>query len=161
MAPLKSFYDVVNELSMKKDKELPNLKIPVKGKKGTSKHMRMKVTNAPYTSDYKKAMNASVHSADRKPEKYMKPDGKMGIRMVKTDKEIIKKEASVLKPTKPTDIIKHAKTLAKNPRDYTMNKKKYLECIQEKKLKKLSHLTTLIVKMLHMHTQKNMVVKYL
>ena len=47
--------------------------------------------------------------------------------MVKTDKEVIKKEASVLKPTKPTDIIKHAKTLAKNPRDYMMNKKKYLD----------------------------------
>ena len=123
MAPLKSF----SELSMKTDKKLPNLKTPVKGKKGTSKFMRMKVHNAPYTSDYKKAMNASVDSADRKPEKYMKPDGKMGIRMVKTDKEIIKKEASVLKPTKPTDIIKHAKTLAKNPRDYMMNKKKYLD----------------------------------
>jgi hypothetical protein len=91
MAPLKSF----SELSMKKDKDLPNLKIPVKGPKGTSKYMRMKVNkvNAPYTSDYKKAMNASVQSADRKPEKYIKPDGKVGIRMVKTDKEIIKKES--------------------------------------------------------------------
>ena len=127
MAPTKTFFDIVNELAMKSDKKLPNLKEPVKGKKGTSKFMRMKIHNAPYTSDYKKAMNASVHSADRKPEKYMKPDGKMGIRMVKTDKEIIKKEASVLKPTKPTDIIKHAKTLAKNPKDYTMNKKKYLD----------------------------------
>ena len=90
MAPLKSF----SELSMKTDKKLPNLKTPVKGKKGTSKFMRMKIHNAPYTSDYKKAMNASVDSADRKPEKYMKPDGKMGIRMVKTKKEIISKESS-------------------------------------------------------------------
>tara|TARA_A100001035_G_scaffold243789_1_gene211086 strand:+ start:3121 stop:4287 length:1167 start_codon:yes stop_codon:yes gene_type:complete len=94
MAPTKTFFDIVNELSMKSDKKLPNLKTPVKGKKGTSKFMRMKVHNAPYTSDYKKAMNASVDSADKKPEKYMKPDGKMGIRMVKTDKEIIKKESS-------------------------------------------------------------------
>ena len=39
----------------------------------------------------------------------------------------MKTEVSVLKPTKPTDIIKHAKTLAKNPRDYMMNKKKYLD----------------------------------
>lgn len=86
----------VDELSMKKDKDLPNLKIPVKGPKGTSKYSRMKVNkvNAPYTSDYKKAMNASVQSADRKPEKYIKPDGKVGIRMVKTDKEVIKKESS-------------------------------------------------------------------
>jgi len=91
MAPLKSF----SELSMKKDKDLPNLKIPVKGPKGTSKYMRMKVNkvNAPYTSDYKKAMNASVQSADRKPEKYIKPDGKVGVRMVKTDKEVINKES--------------------------------------------------------------------
>jgi|SRR5210317_401827 len=91
MAPIKSF----SELSMKKDKDLPNLKIPVKGPKGTSKYMRMKVNkvNAPYTSDYKKAMNASVQSADRKPEKYIKPDGKVGVRMVKTDKEVINKES--------------------------------------------------------------------
>ena len=144
MTQMKSFFDLVNELSMKSDKKLPNLKLPVKGKKGTSKFMRMKVHSQPYSSDYKKAMNAgfktdanrkaafakmndAVQSADRKPEKYMKPDGKIGIRMVKVDKEVIKKEASVLKPTKPTDIIKHAKTLAKNPRDYMMNKKKYLD----------------------------------
>ena len=111
MAPLKTFSDIINELSMKSDKKLPNLKTPVKGKKGTSKFMRMKIHNAPYTSDYKKAMNAgfktdanrkaafakmndAVQSADRKPEKYIKPDGKVGIRMVKTDKEVIKKESS-------------------------------------------------------------------
>tara|TARA_B100002019_G_scaffold108565_1_gene93306 strand:+ start:2432 stop:3373 length:942 start_codon:yes stop_codon:yes gene_type:complete len=94
MAPTKTFFDIVNELAMKSNKKLPNLKEPVKGKKGTSKFMRMKIHNAPYTSDYKKAMNASVDSADRKPEKYMKPDGKMGIRMVKTKKEIISKESS-------------------------------------------------------------------
>ena len=207
----------VKELSMKPDKKLPNLKVPVKGKKGQSKFMRKQlITKA------KDDINASVQSADRKPEKYMKPDGKVGIRMVKTDKEVVKKEqmqvfrvghkdmsgnvhatdpddamkklrkkglkgdiklthrgsvksmpkrriptreeldskdkpfvkkligklrkgsnthakqaddlekamkteVSVLKPTKPTDIIKHAKTLAKNPRDYMMNKKKYLD----------------------------------
>ena len=93
MAPLKRFSDIINELSMKSDKKLPNLKEPVKGKKGISKFMRMKIHNAPYTSDYKKAMNADVHSADRKPEKYIKPDGKVGIRMVKVDKEVIKKES--------------------------------------------------------------------
>ena len=109
MTQLKSFFDIVNELSMKSDKKLPNLKVPAKGKKGISKFMRMKVHNQPYSSDYKKAMNAgfktdanrkaafakmndAVQSADRKPEKYVKPDGKVGIRMVKTDKEIVKKE---------------------------------------------------------------------
>ena len=116
--------------------------------------------------------NESVQSADRKPEKYIKPDGKVGIRMVRTDKEIVKREAivdpndlkgrpkkadpnpespygikhplhpanlkkkkakseasspSVLKPTKPSDITKHARTLAKNPGDYERNKKKYID----------------------------------
>ena len=139
MAQMKSFFDLMNELSMKSDKKLPNLKVPVKGKKGVSKFSRKKAIgqakddlNAGFKTDANRKaafakMNDSVHSADKKPEKYRKPDGKMGIRMVPIDKEVIKKEASVLKPTKPTDIIKHAKTLAKNPRDYMMNKKKYLD----------------------------------
>ena len=197
MPQMKSFFDLVNELSMKSDKKLPNLKVPVKGKKGVSKFSRKKAIgqakddlNAGFKTDANRKaafakMNDAVQSADKKPEKYMKPDGKVGVRMVKTDKEVIKKEqmqvfrighktmggnvhakdsqsamaqlrkkgvkgdiklthrgsvksmpkakkveqteASVLKPTKPTDIIKHAKTLAKNPRDYMMNKKKYLD----------------------------------
>ena len=197
MPQMKSFFDLVNELSMKSDKKLPNLKVPVKGKKGVSKFSRKKAIgqakddiNAGFKTDANRKaafakMNDAVQSADKKPEKYLKPDGKVGIRMVKTDKEVINKEqmqvfrighktmggnvhakdpqsamaqlrkkgvkgdiklthrgsvksmpkakkveqteASVLKPTKPTDIIKHAKTLAKNPRDYMMNKKKYLD----------------------------------
>ena len=105
MTQLKSFFDIVNELSMKSDKKLPNLKVPVKGKKGVSKFMRKKVVatakddlNAGFKTDANRKaafakMNDAVHSADRKPEKYIKPDGKVGIRMVKTDKEIIKKES--------------------------------------------------------------------
>ena len=81
----------MNELSMKKDKKLPNLKVPVKGKKGVSKYMRKKVA-----SQAKDDLYNSVQSADKKPEKYIKPDGKVGIRMVKTDKEVIKKEAMSL-----------------------------------------------------------------
>ena len=137
MAQLKSFYDLMNELSMKTDKNLKNLKIPVKGPKGTSKHMRMKVAthDAPGAGDIKKAVNSSVQSADRKPEKYLKPDGKPGIRMVKVDKEVIKKEASVLKPTKPSDITKHARTLAKNSDDYERNKKKYIDKARSKVFK--------------------------
>ena len=77
----------MNELSMKKDKNLPNLKVPAKGKKGVSKFMRKKAIGQ---------MKDAVQSADRKPEKYIKPDGKVGIRMVKTDKEVIKKEAMSL-----------------------------------------------------------------
>ena len=120
----------MNELSMKKDKKLPNLKVPVKGKKGVSKYMRKKLP-----STAKDDLYNSVQSADKKPEKYMKPDGKVGIRMVKTDKEVIKKEASVLKPKSTMDIVKHAKTLAKNPRDYMMNKKKYLDKARAKVFK--------------------------
>tara|TARA_A100001388_G_scaffold204767_1_gene155642 strand:+ start:216 stop:1295 length:1080 start_codon:yes stop_codon:yes gene_type:complete len=91
MAPLKSF----SELAFKKDKNLPNLKVPVKGKKGVSKYMRKAgiTSKKPYDSEFRQRMVASVQSADRKPEKYIKPDGKVGIRMVKTDKEVIKKEA--------------------------------------------------------------------
>ena len=95
MTQLKSFFDLVNELSMKTDKKLPNLKVPVKGKKGVSKYMRKAgiTSKKPYDSEFRQRMVASVQSADRKPEKYIKPDGKVGIRMVKTDKEVIKKEA--------------------------------------------------------------------
>ena len=105
MTQLKSFFDLVNELSMKTDKKLPNLKVPVKGKKGVSKFMRKKVvatakddlnagfkTNANRKAAFAK-MNDAVQSADKKPEKYLKPDGKVGVRMVKVDKEVIKKES--------------------------------------------------------------------
>ena len=91
----------IDELSMKRDRKLPNLKIPVKGKKGVSKYMRKAgiTSKKPYDSEFRQRMVASVQSADRKPEKYIKPDGKVGIRMVKTDKEVIKKEQ--------TEAIKH------------------------------------------------------
>ena len=77
MAPLKSF----SELAFKKDKNLPNLKVPVKGKKGVSKYMRKAgiTSKKPYDSEFRQRMVASVQSADRKPEKYVKPDGKVGI----------------------------------------------------------------------------------
>ena len=120
----------VKELSMKPDKKLPNLKVPAKGKKGISKFMRKKLI-----TKTKDDVNAAVQSADRKPEKYMKPDGKVGIRMVKTDKEVVKKEASVLKPKSAMDIVKHARTLAKNPRDYMMNRKKYIDKARAKVFK--------------------------
>ena len=130
MPQMKSFFDLVNELSMKSDKKLPNLKVPVKGKRGVSKFARKKAIG-----QAKDDLNASVQSADKKPEKYVKPDGKVGVRMVKTDKEVIKKEASVLKPTKPTDISKHARTLAKNDDDYNRNKKKYIDKARAKVFK--------------------------
>ena len=42
---------------------------------------------------------------------------------------------SVLKPTKPSDITKHARTLAKNPGDYERNKKKYIDKARSKVFK--------------------------
>ena len=40
-----------------------------------------------------KEKNENVRSADKKPEVYTRPDGKRGVRMVATDREVIKKEA--------------------------------------------------------------------
>ena len=39
-----------------------------------------------------KMTKETVMSADKKPEKFMKPDGKVGIRMVRTDKEVVNKD---------------------------------------------------------------------
>jgi len=38
--------------------------------------------------------NEAVQSADKKPEKYVGPDGKTRVRMVPVDKEVVKKEAT-------------------------------------------------------------------
>ena len=40
-----------------------------------------------------KMTQEGVQSADKKPEKYVKPDGKVGIRMVRTDKKVVDKDA--------------------------------------------------------------------
>jgi len=40
----------------------------------------------------KKGTKENVMSADKKPEKYIKPDGKVGIRMVRTAKEVVDKD---------------------------------------------------------------------
>ena len=40
-----------------------------------------------------KEKNENVRSADKKPEVYTRPDGKRGVRMVPTDREVVKKEA--------------------------------------------------------------------
>ena len=91
MTQLKNFFDIVNELSMKSDKKLPNLKVPAKGKKGVSKFMRKQTA-----MKAKDDVNASTHSADKKPEKYIGPYGKTKVRMVPMDKEVVKKEGMSL-----------------------------------------------------------------
>ena len=42
---------------------------------------------------FKKLRNETVMSADKKPEKYVKPDGTIGIRMVRVDKNVVDKDA--------------------------------------------------------------------
>lgn len=37
-------------------------------------------------------MDEAVQSADKKPQKYMRPDGKVGVRMVATDKKVVKND---------------------------------------------------------------------
>lgn len=67
---------------LRKDPKLPNLKVSVKGpRKG-------KILNK------KTGKFENVKSADRKPEVYTKPDGKRGVRMVPTDKNITNEDAT-------------------------------------------------------------------
>ena len=58
-----------------------------------------------------KKVTEAVHSADKKPEKYRKPDGKIGIRMVPMDKEVVKREAIV----DPNDLKGRPKKADPNP----------------------------------------------
>ena len=73
-------------------------------------------------------INASVQSADRKPEKYMKPDGKIGIRMVRTDKEVVKKEQMQVFRVGHKDM--SGNVHAKDPADAMrqLRKKNYVTC---------------------------------
>ena len=63
--------------------------------KGKSKKERRDMAIAAYLTAKRggKAQDENVKSADRKPEIYTKPDGKKGIRMVATDREVVKTEA--------------------------------------------------------------------
>lgn len=80
----------VSELAMKTDPKIPNLKTPRDKKYDRQKPL----------STYKQAKKSGeirkedVRSADKKPEKYIGPDGKPKIRMVPVDKQIVKTEAT-------------------------------------------------------------------
>jgi hypothetical protein len=60
----------------------------------SSLHENAKDMHAVLAGDYEDEdeMEEAVQSADRKPEKYIRPDGKVGIRMVKVDKKVIKND---------------------------------------------------------------------
>ena len=63
--------------------------------KGKSKKERRDMAIAAYLTAKRggKPQEENVKSADRKPEIYTKPDGKKGVRMVATDREVVKAEA--------------------------------------------------------------------
>ena len=63
--------------------------------KGKSKKERRDMAIAAYLTAKRggKPQEENVKSADRKPEIYTKPDGKKGVRMVATDREVVKTEA--------------------------------------------------------------------
>ena len=64
--------------------------------KGKNKKERRDMAIAAYLTAKRGGLpqKETVRSADRKPEIYLKPDGKRGVRMVPVDKEIVKKEAN-------------------------------------------------------------------
>lgn len=62
--------------------------------KGKSEKERRDQAIAAYLSAKKGPKDENVKSADKKPEMYTKSDGKRGVRMVATDKEVVTKEDS-------------------------------------------------------------------
>jgi hypothetical protein len=63
--------------------------------KGKSDKERRDQAIAAYLSAKRGDKQENVKSADRKPEIYTKPDGKRGVRMVATDREVVKTEGYV------------------------------------------------------------------
>jgi len=63
----KSFTEIVQELSMKRDKKIPNLISPVKGKRGTSKFSRMKtISQIPSERPVRKQLSKNLVASANK-----------------------------------------------------------------------------------------------
>ena len=60
----------------------------------SSLHENAKNMHAVLAGDYEDEdeMEEAVQSADKKPEKYVRPDGKVDFRMIRQDKKVIKNE---------------------------------------------------------------------
>jgi hypothetical protein len=60
----------------------------------SSLHENAKDMHAVLAGDYEDEdeMEEAVQSADKKPEKYVRPDGKVDFRMIRQDKKVIKNE---------------------------------------------------------------------
>ena len=110
--------------------------------KGKSKKERRDMAIAAYLTAKRggKAQDENVKSADRKPEIYTKPDGKKGIRMVATDREVVKTEAYTMgkpvekKKPKPASDSRAAELLTKGY-PYGSSSKKAKQNEDLKKLK--------------------------
>ena len=61
--------------------------------KGKDEKERRDMAIAAYLSAKNGDQKENVKTADKKPEVYTKPDGKRGVRMIPTDKEVVKSEA--------------------------------------------------------------------
>ena len=110
--------------------------------KGKSKKERRDMAIAAYLTAKRggKAQDENVKSADRKPEIYTKPDGKKGVRMVATDREVVKTEAYTMgkpvekKKPKPASDSRAAELLTKGY-PYGSSSKKAKQNEDLKKLK--------------------------
>ena len=68
----------------------------VYNKKGEKvKEFKNKAAADAYATKNHDALMKEVNTADKKPETYRKPDGKMGTRMIPTDKEVVKEGTEV------------------------------------------------------------------
>jgi hypothetical protein len=63
-----------------------------RNKDDKDKSQAKRMTDKQYAGYKVKMKEEAVQSADRKPEKYVRPDGKVGIRMIKVDKKVIKND---------------------------------------------------------------------
>ena len=97
--------------------------------KGKDEKERRDMAIAAYLSAKNGDQKESVKTADRKPEMYTKPDGKRGVRMVPTDKEVVKKEA--VSPAQQAAIAISKKERGEKPK----NEKTYMRT--DSKLKNL------------------------
>ena len=85
--------------------------------KGKSSKERRDMAIAAYLSAKRggKPQSESVRSADKKPEKYIGPDGKPKIRMVPVDKEIVKSEAKRVVHSDRPDSLKSLRIMHPKP----------------------------------------------
>ena len=85
--------------------------------KGKSSKERRDMAIAAYLSAKRggKPQSESVRSADKKPEKYIGPDGKPKIRMVPVDREIVKSEAKRVVHSDRPDSLKSLRVMHPKP----------------------------------------------